>query len=161
MLTDVLRSHGYEVQSLATVELGALESFLPDAVIVDTSRLSATDASALHAVDRPLIVITSVPDSASTALRLGARSFWPLPLDIEPFLRAVRGTCQAEPPPFRPRLVYSRPERRAPTRPKVGDVKPCPHCTDTMRFFELPETGAAWVCRNPDCMVITLVRANH
>jgi len=161
MLTDVLRTHGYAVQALARVELDALDSFLPDALVVDTSRLSNADVAALLTVYRPLIVITSMPDGVSTALRLRARSFWPMPLDLEPFLRAVSAACGTEATALRPHLVYSRPERRAATRPKVGDVRPCPLCGAAMRFYELPETGAAWVCRNPDCMVVTLVRANH
>jgi CheY-like chemotaxis protein len=161
MVTELLRTHGYEVQGLATADLDVFESFLPDAVVVDTSGLPKADVTALHAVDRPVMVITSLPDGPSSAFRLQARSFWPLPLDVEPFLRAVNAACLSEPPPGRPHLVYSRPERRGPTRPKVGDVKPCPNCDGAMRFYELPETGAAWVCRNPDCMVVTLVRASH
>jgi hypothetical protein len=86
---------------------------------VDTSRLSNADVAALHTVDRPLLAITSLPDGPSTAFRLHARSFWPLPLDVEPFLRAVNAACSSEPPPSRPHLVYSRPERRAPTESRA------------------------------------------
>jgi DNA-binding NtrC family response regulator len=146
MVSEVLRTHGYEVRTLARIERGAFEAFLPDAVLADTPRLSAGDESALRAIDRPLIALASLPHGSSRALRLGARSFWPLPLDIEPFLRAVRAACGADPPPLKSQLVYRGPERRARIRPEVGDLKPCPHCSGAIRFYELPETGAAWIC---------------
>jgi DNA-binding NtrC family response regulator len=160
MVTNVLRAQGYDVQPLATVDLKAVDSYVADVLVVDTSRLSSTDVSALHTIDRPLIVIASLPGGASTALRLGARSFWPVPFDVDLFVRAVRGACWADLSVAKPHLVYAHPERRAATRPKLGDVKPCPHCRAAMRFVELAETGAAWVCRNPDCMVVTVVRAS-
>src|SRR5690349_5405679 len=52
LLDDVLRRHGYDVQVLAVVDLASLNAFLPRVVVVDTSRLSERDLSALRAVDR-------------------------------------------------------------------------------------------------------------
>ena len=50
MVSEVLRTHGYEVRTLARIERGAFEAFLPDAVLADTPRLSAGDESALRAI---------------------------------------------------------------------------------------------------------------
>ena len=159
VLNEVLRRRGYDVRVLAAVDLASLNAFLPRVVVVDTSRLSKRDMSALRAVDRPLLALSPSPDDADIARELGARSFWPLPLDIERFLTAVAAAGRFE--QTGPRLVFSRQERRAQTRPRAGDVKPCSHCSATMRFLEMPVTGAAWVCGNPECLVVTFVRANH
>jgi hypothetical protein len=60
------------------------------------------------------------------------------------------------------------PERRAPTRPHPGDVKPCPRCQGVMRFNE-PHlivrdklvSDPTWHCQNPGCRWIERVRVTE
>jgi hypothetical protein len=60
-------------------------------------------------------------------------------------------------------MLKPLPERRAPTRPKHGDMRLCAFCrVGAMQFHEQPvpdlTPGPAWICESLECGYRTLVR---
>ena len=51
-------------------------------------------------------------------------------------------------------------DRRSATRPKLGDIRPCPRCGFAQRFEEPKTAAPAWMCRNVDCLEAEFVRAH-
>jgi hypothetical protein len=106
-------------------------------------------AASVRRGDTPLLLIASAADGPRIALEMGADAYLPIgtaPNDLVAVVGRLTGG-QVRPSGF----LLIRGERRSPTRPSIGDVKPCPKCQQAMRFAMTSPTAPAWVCRNDAC----------
>ena len=150
MLMEVLAAAGYYGRCAASVTDVALQSFAPNAVILDIATTASSDDSVLTALDIPVVAISSRP---LARVPRSARFFLTVPVDVKSLLTILAALC-------RPSSSSQRiPERRAASRPHTGDVRPCPHCGDAMRFNDRERESPAWICSNEACRDVVFVRA--
>jgi DNA-binding response OmpR family regulator len=162
MLADTLTREDYSVWATGDLrDAPALfTAFLADVVLIDLTLWgsAASDlASRCHQLNVPLVIISSSNEGSQIAVALGADAYLTIPGMLPELLIRIRRLCDERvrsSPPF----VFNGADRRSSSRPKRGDVRPCPRCGNPMRFEE-PETMApAWICRNATCLNAEFVR---
>jgi CheY-like chemotaxis protein len=153
-LAAVVRRKGYDVFTADHWDDAArlLTSIAPDILLADLTDASLVPDD-LFDVRRALRVRLIVISPSRQARKLEADACIPAPVR-EPDLFAVLEQLNPQPTIS---LVITR-ERRALTRPRPGDVRPCPRCGFAMRFEVPPEAPPAWLCRNLDCLNAEFVR---
>ena len=149
MLMEVLTAAGYYGRCTASVTDLALQSFTPNAVILDIATTASSDDALLTALDVPVVAISSRP---LARVPRSARFFLTVPVDVTSLLTVLAALCR--PPSASGRV----PERRAASRPLAGDIRPCPHCGDAMRFSDGDRESPAWICSNRTCRDVVYVR---
>jgi hypothetical protein len=93
---------------------------------------------------------------ASPAVKqVDADAYLPSPTSMSELLLTLRRLCGR-----RTLLLVNGIDRRSATRPKGGDVRPCPRCGFAQRFEEPKSAAPAWMCRNVDCLEAEFVRAH-
>jgi DNA-binding response OmpR family regulator len=101
-LTDVLRTEGYDTQTLSmpdTVE--AVRSTQPDLILLDLVFPDSKGEDLLHAVRRdrelnqlPVILVSAVPRLADIAATLPVQGYVSKPFELDQLLKAVGSLCQ-------------------------------------------------------------------
>jgi DNA-binding response OmpR family regulator len=161
MLAETLTGEDYGVWATGDLhDAPALFTvFLPDVVLIDLTlwgRAASNLASRCHQLNIPLLIFSSSTEGSQIAVALGADGFLTVPGMVPELLIRIRRLCEKVRASM-PFLVDGA-DRRSSSRPKRGDVRPCPRCGNAMRFEE-PETGfPAWICRNGTCLNAEFVR---
>lgn len=135
-------------------------AFLPDVVLIDLSLWgsAASDlASRCHQLNVPLVILSSSNEGPQIAAALGADAFLTVPGMVPELLITIRRLCDEKIRASVPFLVNGA-DRRSSSRPKRGDVRPCPRCGNAMRFEEPETVPPAWICRNATCLNAEFVR---
>jgi CheY-like chemotaxis protein len=161
MFSAMLRAEGLEVGTHGTLDdLETAMPFRPDVLLV---ALDASRAATLTTIRRPpslqvpMMIVAPLPAGPHLAIRLDADAFVPFPVSQPTLVEAVQRLC--DDPPRTPKLlVIHGEERRRPSRPVAGAIKPCPRCGAAMRFYER-QADPAWVCVNATCRNQEFVRA--
>jgi CheY-like chemotaxis protein len=161
MFSAMLVAEGLDVGTHSALDdglEGAL-AFAPDVLLV---ALDASRAATLTAIRRPLslqvpmLIVAPLPAGPHVAIRLDADAFVPFPVSQPTLAQAVHRLC--DDPPRTPRLlVIHGEERRRPSRPVAGAIKPCPRCGAAMRFYER-QAAPVWLCVNASCRNQEFVR---
>ena len=158
-LAAILRHEGYAVLSANDPDdaVRLLTSFGPEVLVVDVSFKTAIpeDLFELRRSLRVPLLIISPSSQEQFLLRAEARVASHV---LVPDLLIKMERLVNRKPPTKP-LLYNGVERRSPSRPKRGDVRPCPRCGAAMRFEEPDAAPPAWMCRNLECLNAEFVRA--
>jgi hypothetical protein len=93
--------------------------------------------------------------ASPAAKQVDADAYLPSAAPMPELLNALQRLCGK-----RAQLLVDGVDRRAATRPKCGDVRPCPRCGFAQRFEEPKTASPAWMCRNVDCLEAEFVRAH-
>jgi hypothetical protein len=150
MLMAIAAAEGYHARWTTSVTDDAVRWFTPNVIILDASTATSRDDAILEGLDIPVIAVAS---QAIANVPRSARSFLPIPIEIPALLTALHALC-------RPQSSFEHlRERRSPSRPRVGDIRPCARCGDAMWFTDSGGDEPAWVCRNEACCDIRLVRS--
>jgi len=162
MLTETLTREGYSVWPTRDLhDAPALfTAFLPDAVLIDVSlwgRAASDLASRCHQLSVPLVILSSSNEGSQIAAALGADAVLTVPGMLPELLLAIRRLCDEKVRAAAPVLVDGA-DRRSSSRPRRGDVRPCPRCGNAMRFEEPQNLPPAWMCRNVACLNAEFVR---
>jgi DNA-binding response OmpR family regulator len=156
-LAALLRHEGYGVLSADDPDDAArlLTSFAPEVLVVDVSpkRAIPDDLFELRRSLRvPLLIIA--PSSEEQCL-VSADAHVSSPVLVPELLTTIQRLLTRKVPSP---LLVNGVERRSPSRPKRGDVRPCPRCGAAMRFEEPEAAPPAWMCRNLACLNAEFVR---
>ena len=151
-LMEILAAEGYYARRTASIADHAVKSFAPNAVILDVETAASTDDAVLGALDIPVVAISARP---LARVPRSARFFLTVPIDMTSLLTVLAALCQPQ------WSVERMPERRAASRPRTGDIRPCSRCGSAMRFSDRDVPAPAWVCANDSCRDVALVRVNH
>ena len=154
-IADALRSESYSVLTSEGWDDAArlVTAFAPQVLV------AALDARApvpyeLFMLRRSLgirLVIISSP----AAKQIDADAYLPSSTPMPDLLITLQRLCG------KPAVtVVTGIDRRSATRPKRGDVRPCPRCGFAQRFEEPKTAAPAWMCRNVDCLEAEFVRAH-
>ena len=162
MLTETLTREGYSVWPTRDLhDAPALfTAFLPGAVLIDESlwgRAASDLASRCHQLSVPLVILSSSNEGSQIAAALGADAVLTVPGMLPELLIAIRRLCDEKVRAAAPVLVNGA-DRRSSSRPRRGDVRPCPRCGNAMRFEEPQNLPPAWMCRNVACLNAEFVR---
>jgi len=162
IFSAMLVAEGLDVGTHSALDDGleGAMAFAPDVLLV---ALDASRAATLTSIRRPaslqvpMLIVAPLPAGPHVAIRLDADAFVPFPVSQPTLAHAVQRLC--DDPPRTPRLlVIHGEERRRPSRPVAGAIKPCPRCGAAMRFYER-QAAPAWLCVNPSCRNQEFVRA--
>ena len=161
MLTQTPTREGYSVWATGDLhDAPALfTAFLPNAVLIAVSRWgrAASDlASRCHQLNVPLLILSSSNERSQLAVALGADAFLTIPGMLPEFLIAIRRLCDEKGRATGAVLIGV--DRLSASRPRHGDVRPCPRCGNAMRFGEPQNLPLAWMCRNVACLNAEFVR---
>lgn len=162
MFSAMLTAEGLQVGTHGTLDDGleSAKAFDPDVLLVAVDASRAETLTALRrpaALNVPMVVVAPLPAGPHVAIRLHADAFVPFPVSQPTLADAVQRLC--EDPPRTPRLlVIHGEERRRPSRPIAGAIKPCPRCGAAMRFYE-HQADPAWLCVNATCRHQEFVRS--
>jgi DNA-binding response OmpR family regulator len=154
-IADTLRSESYTVRTADAWDDAArlVTAFAPQVLV------AALDARAPVPYElfmlRRSLGVRLVLISSPAAKQVDADAYLPSPTPIPELLITLRRLCGNA-----AMLQVSGIDRRAATRPKRGDVRPCPRCGYAQRFEEPKTAAPAWMCRNLDCLEAEFVRAH-
>jgi len=162
MLAETLTGEDYSVWATGDLhDAPALfTAFLPDIVLIDLALWgsAASDlASRCHQLNVPLVIVSSSNEGSQIAIALGADAFLKVPGMVPELLITIRRLCDEKVRTSIPFLANGT-DRRSSSRPKRGDVRPCPRCGNAMRFEEPETVPPAWICRNAACLNAEFVR---
>jgi DNA-binding response OmpR family regulator len=162
MLAETLMGEDYSVWTTGdlTDAPALFTAFLPDVVIFDLTLWGSAAselASRCHQLNVPLVILSSSTAGPQIAAALGADAFLTIPGMVPELLITIRRLCDEKTRASVPFLVNGR-DRRSSSRPKRGDVRPCPRCGNAMRFEEPEAVPPAWLCRNATCLNAEFVR---
>ncbi len=162
MFTAMLTAEGLQVGTHGRLDDGleTAKAFEPDVLLVAIDASRSETLTALRrptALNVPMVVVAPLPAGPHVAIRLHADAFVPFPVSQPTLADAVQRLC--DDPPRTPRLlVIHGQERRRPSRPVAGAIKPCPRCGAAMRFYER-QADPAWLCVNAVCRHQEFVRS--
>jgi DNA-binding NtrC family response regulator len=153
-IAAILRADSYSVQTSSTWEDAGrlLTAFAPQVIVAGVSRATGVPDD-LHAVRTMLgirLIVVSSADAAATAADAHVSD----PVAATELLTAVRRLAGGR------SLALVNADRRATSRPRRGDVRPCPRCGFAQRFEEPQTSAPAWMCRNVACLEAEFVRAH-
>jgi DNA-binding response OmpR family regulator len=159
-ISSILASEKYEV-SVAD-DAARADTLLkppPDLVIVHASSPDRSpDLTRMRETGNvPVLVVSAAADGPSVAYRMGADAFLMLPHPAPSLVETVRRLCEGGRRTTGFLLIHG--DRRSASRPKPGELKPCPLCDQAMRFQEPERAEPAWLCRNAKCRHIEFVRS--
>jgi hypothetical protein len=154
-IADTLRSESYAVRTSETWDDAArlVTAFAPQVLVAGLDLLSPIPHD-LFMLRRSLgvrLVILSSP----AAKQVDADAYLPSTAPMPELLTTLQRVCGK--PAL---LMVTGVDRRSATRPKRGDVRPCPRCGFAQRFEEPKTAAPAWMCRNVDCLEAEFVRAH-
>ena len=165
MLAETLTREDYSVWATSDLrDAPALFTvFLADVVLIDLAlwgRAASDLASRCHQLNVPLVIISSSNEGPQIAVALGADAFLTVPGMVPELLITIRRLCD-ERVRAPGRFLVNGTDRRSSSRPRRGDVRPCPRCGNAMRFEEPETVPPAWICRNATCLNAEFVRGTN
>jgi DNA-binding response OmpR family regulator len=154
-LATILRCEDYHVLAVGQPSEAArlLPSFAPEVLVVDLGTQDPMLEELLYlrrCLRIPLLIITS---TSRDDIDADASLVHPI---LIPELLAQMHCLRRKQAPF---VLMNGRDRRYPSRPKRGDVRPCARCGYAMRFEEPGTAPPAWMCRNSACLSAEFVRA--
>ncbi len=164
-LTGILASEQYDLKEAAGLDAAVrtLAAWSPDVLVVDSAIASRIDESLVEhfrSLRIPTVVIASRPeDGPRTARLLGADAFFNAPVFVPDLIQTLERLSSGKIDDRKFLVLHG--DRRGPTRPKHGDIRPCLRCGGAMRFKEAGAAPPAWVCGNASCSTEVLIRVQR
>lgn len=155
-IAAALRAEAYTVHTADAWEDAArlVTAFAPQVLVAGLEGTPSVPHD-LFTLRRSLGVRLVIVSAAPTAVEIDADAHLPCPVASADLLTTLQRLCG------RPTLLLVNGiERRSATRPKRGDVRPCPRCGFAQRFEEPRAAAPAWMCRNGSCLDAEFVRAH-